>query len=1032
MCIINKFHACSRRAALFLALAGVGALSAGAAKGVVIDQYGLPISSALVTVKGTANSVVTSLDGTFNLGNDRNQTVVVSAPGYQTIEFNIGALKRAADVGDVKIVLSELYVAQKSTIPGLYGPMAANSYVGAESTVYTDEINRTMGYTILPGLVGKMAGLNIMQYRGARTRILESSSSLDLAGWIPKLGQGIYGDNSEYGLSSRGKGVIVYVDGIERDFFSIDPDAVESVSIQKDALSTMFNGMRSSRPVLFITTKNPQSKGFRVSFTGRCGVSSPVKTPKPLSAANYAYLLNEALTNDGRQPLYDREDYYAYLNGNDPLRHPDVDWYGKTLRDHGTSQYYNVNVAGGTKFARFFVNAGYYNENGLFDDLNEGYSTELSSKRYSIDSKIDMRITDDFTAGVSILARLDEGNQPGASGGGYGSLLSDIYGTPNNAYPLQNPNGTWGGNVSFTNNLYAKASESGYIMDATRDLLGMLNLKYDFNRYVKGLSAYAMGSVSVQNRSATFRTLSRPVYEYAVNDEGQIVYNRYGNASPQGNSYTSVATYQQLWGRLGLDYERTFALHSFKLGVGADTRQIINNYDLPALPSNVTESASYDFAKRYFMQVAVTQSYYNRYRPGRRWGNFYAVGAGWDMAQESFMETTRGWLDKLKLRVVYGHTGDGIENSGYYNYYQKYTTNAYGGYGWGSTYGNPWYTYAITPMANPNLTWEKAHKRNVGVDASLLGNRLQLQADYYNDEYYDLLQTRGKNTGLLGTSYPVENIGRQRRSGGEITLTWQDHIGTFNYFITGNWNIEKSRVLYIDEQAQPYDYLVRTGRPVGVTYGLIADGFFTSMEEISNSPVLAGYNNIQPGDIKYRDLNGDGVIDEFDNTVIGGDKPFQYFGLNLGFDWNGVEFSTDWQGVYNRDLYINDGVLTEGFQRIGQHFGQGYELLMGRWTPETASTAILPRLSAGGNPYNHVGSSFWMKNGNFIRCRNLYVGYTLPQTFCRNYLGGVRPKLFANVQNLCTVAGCSWVDPEVGFTSYPLQRTWSVGVNLKF
>lgn len=289
---------------------------------------------------------------------------------------------------------------------------------------------------------------------------------------------------------------------------------------------------------------------------------------------------------------------------------------------------------------------------------------------------------------------------------------------------------------------------------------------------------------------------------------------------------------------------------------------------------------------------------------------------------------------------------------------------------------------------------------------------------------------------MLGTEYPLENIGKTRISGGEISLTWQDNIRDFNYFITANWNIEKSKILFMDEQNQPYDYLRHTGNSANAIYGLIAEGFFNSMDEIKNSAIITGYeDDIKPGDIKYRDLNNDGIIDEFDVTLIGGNKPMQYFGLDLGFSWKGFEVSTSWQGVYNREIYVNDDYLTQGFLSYGTSYTQGYELIMGRWTPETSSTAILPRLSTGGNPYNKGGgynSSFWVKNGNFIRCRNLYLAYTLPQTFCRNYLGGIRPKLFVNVQNLCTIKAYSWDDPEVSFTSYPLQRTWSFGVNIQF
>lgn len=1036
MCNIRNINRRARRAALVLTLSGLCTLSASAVTGVVTDEYGLPIASAQVKIKGSATSVLTDAEGVFDISLTDDKTVCISAPGYQMIEFNIGALKRQKDKDNIKIILPELNVLQSVTVPGVYGNVSAQSYLGSASTVYTDEVNRTIGSTFIPGIVGKMAGLNIEQYRGAPLRQTNAAGE-QVIGYISyQFGKEMYSDNTQYNITSRGLKPIVYVDGIERDFYSLDPDAIESVSIQKDALSTMFNGMRSSRPVLLITTKNPQSRGARVSFTGRFGISNPLKTPRPLSSSQYAYLLNEALQNDGRLPRYDMDDYYGYLQGNDRMLYPDVNWFDNVTRKNSTEQYYNVNVSGGTNFAQYFVNAGFYYSNGMFMNLNDGYDTSLKSKRYSIDSKVKMNITPEFKATVSILARLEEGNQPGGSGSGYSDLLLDIYRTPNNAYPVKNPNGTWGGTVSFDNNLMAKASESGYITDATRDLLGMLKLDYDFNKQVKGLSAYAMGSVTVQDRSATFRTMRQPVYEYSQDPNGNFSYHRYGDIQTQTNQYRSVASYQQLWGKLGVDYERQWGLHHFKAGLSGDTRQNIHNYDLPSLPSNILETASYDYDNKYFAQASVAQSYYNRYANGKRWGTFYAAGLGWDIARENFMSDTRSWLDLLKLRLVYGRTGNGVDNAGYYTYYQTYAYSNIQGYNWGSSSNiNIGHTNANTPMANPDLTWEKADKWDLGLDAAFFGNRLTMQADYYNDKYFDMLQVRGKSIGLLGTTYPLENIGKQRRQGGEISLTWQDHIRDFNYYVTANWNIESTKMLYMDEQKQPYDYLNRTGRPLSAVYGLIADGFFSSMEEIASSPVLEGYDNIQPGDLKYRDVNGDNVIDEFDCMVIGGDKPLQYFGLDFGFDWKGFEFSMNFQGVYNRDLYISDRNLIEGFQTYGQSYGQGYDLLIGRWTPETADRAILPRLSAGGNNYNmggDYGTSFWMKNGNFIRCKNLYIGYTLPQTFCRNYLAGVRPKFFANVQNLFTISGCDWVDPEVSYTSYPIQRTWSMGINLKF
>ncbi|EFI05003.1 LOW QUALITY PROTEIN: outer membrane protein, partial [Bacteroides sp. 1_1_14] len=334
-----------------------------------------------------------------------------------------------------------------------------------------------------------------------------------------------------------------------------------------------------------------------------------------------------------------------------------------------------------------------------------------------------------------------------------------------------------------------------------------------------------------------------------------------------------------------------------------------------------------------------------------------------------------------------------------------------------------------------DLPDEKGNKLNIGVDIALFNNKLQVTADYFNDKYYDLLQARGKSIELIGQNYPDENIAKERWYGGEFSITYQDHVGDFNYYASANWSCEQSKVLYKDEQKVPYEYLRTTGKPKGAIFGLVAEGFFTSQDEITKSPVIEGFNNIQPGDIKYKDQNNDGVINDFDKVMIGGDKPLSYFGIDLGFEWRGLEFSMFWQGVYNKDVLMSDWNLLEGFQTQGQVYGQAYENMLDRWTPETAATATFPRLSAGGNKYNQGngwGSSFWLRSGNYIRLKNVSLGYNLPDSFCRNYLGGARVKVFVSGQNLFTKAANELVDPEVSFGNYPLQRCISTGINVKF
>lgn len=979
--------------------------------GKVMDQLNNPISDVIVSIKGEPAVSLTGADGQFSYEYKEGNVLTFSHPDFLYRE--ITQHKRGENREEQIIYLKNKYVQAQKPVIGPYGESTKkNAFLGSSSTVYTHDLVKPVSSTILQALQGRLTGLNISQYRG--TRLTNS-------------------DNSQFFLSSRGNSPVVVIDGVQRDLFSIDPEAIESVSIQKDALSSLFLGMRSSRGALIITTKNPSRGAFHLSLTGQFGVQRIIKKPEPLSAPQYAYLLNEALSNDNKEIFYDYDDYAKFLDQSSPYTHPDVSWQDQLLKNQSTTQSYNLNVSGGEKVAQYYISLGYHNENGLFrTDPANSYNTNYQFERYMISSKVNINVTEDFTASLTALARLQENNQPGGSGTGYSDLLNTIYTTPNNAYPVRNPNDSWGGNLTFNNNLMAQTIHSGYISDNTRDILGTINLKYNFNKVVKGLSARLIGSVSTQNSATITRTKRAPVYQIKL-EEGATdpSYVMYGFSSPQSNNFSPRNNYQYMYGQFALDYVRRFGKHGIQATLSGDTKNELVNNDLPKVPSNVMESVSYDYGEKYFVQLALTESYYNRYAEGRRWGAFHAIGLGWDLSKEHFLSEVEE-VDQLKLRAVYGKTGNGIDNAGYYDWRQTFEQITTAAYPQGTSMSYGYFTREYGALANPYITWEKAHKMNVGVDASFFNHHLQFSADFYNDKYYDMLQTRGKNIELMGISFPSENIGKVRRYGSEIWLAYEDHAGAFNYFVSANWSIEQSKLLFKDEQDVPFDYLQETGRPVGALFGLVADGFLSAEELANGYPVMEGYENIQPGDVKYVDMNDDGIIDEFDRTVIGGDKPLSYFGANMGFEWRGIEFSMLWQGTYNRDVYLGDRTLTEGFQSIGQSYGQAYKILLNRWTPENTATATLPRLSAGGNDYNHQYSSLWMKSGNFFRLKNIQLGYNLPENICRRYLGGASVKIFVNGQNLFTKSAINWVDPEVSFTSAPLQQCVSTGINFKF
>jgi len=1024
--------------------------------GMIIDQFGRPVSGAEIAVKKSGFKTFSNEEGTFNLDPAQGNTIIVTHPAYMAKEIKLPqeTLNKAAsaqpDTIAFKIRIAEKLFKNPETIDVVYGTRDKKSFLGSEATIYTDQMTTTLSSNIIASFAGRLPGLLSLQTKGMRSSMVGNNYDLDIfVGHRPILNVGGYGDNTEFNVTSRGLSPIVVIDGVQRDFYSLDPENIESISIQKDALSTMSLGMRSSRPILVITTKKPVDTGFQISFTGKFGIQKPLKTLKPLSSDQYVYLLNEALQNDGKEAAYSYDDYIRYRDQTSPYTHPNTDWYDAVLRDHSTIQSYTLNANGGGKVAQYFVSLGYLEENGLFRSSKiDNYETNARLQRYLITSRVNINVTDDFKVDVSLMGRIEDGNQPGAT---TNEILSGVFETPNFASPVYNPNGTYGGNVSWSNNLLSKTINSGYIKDNRRDGMAAITMKYDFGKFVKGLSATIRGNITTQSISALERSKTGLVYEYTPSPiEGNPgSYEYFGVIKNQSNEFKSVGNYQQMYGQIAVDYQTSIGKHNISGGIFGDLREELLNYDLPKRPANLNMNAKYNYDMKYFAEISGSRSYFNRYRPGKRWGNFFAVGLGWDMSREDFLADA-DWLNQLKIRAVYGNTGNGVDNTGYYDWRQAYGSgNEYvKSYVLGYSYGKTSLTGVSeidNKLSNWNLSWERAHKINIGADISLLNNKIQISADFYRDKYYDLLQTRGKSIELIGLNYPSENIGKNLFTGADISITYQDNIADFNYFVSANWSIQKGKVLFMDEQDTRNDFNRRTGHSPGVRFGYIADGFFKTQEEIDDPKTakLANFD-IRPGDLKFADLDNNGVIDEFDQTVIANDKPISYFGFNLGFEYHGFEVSALVQGVYNRDIYLPDA----GFAYVQPFFGksgsysQAYENALGRWTPETAETATFPRLNNAGSGvgfgllagYNTKNeSSFWVKSGNFIRLKNVSVAYTLPDSFSRNYLGGLRIKIFVNGQNLLTKSSYEDLDPEVlNFASYPNMRGFNTGINIKF
>lgn len=897
------------------------------------------------------------------------------------------------------------YLKPKSSIPVIFGKQRKEQVLQSYGLISGQELQQFPVAQIEAGLYGKFAGLFLQQYSGKP------------------------GDDAPV-MSLRGRNPLVLIDGIARDITSIDPEQIATVSLLKDALATSIYGMRGSDGVVLIETRKGTVAPRRISFTAQTAIQKQLSLPSFLNAADYATLFNEALVNENKQPIYSAEAIEKYRNGSDPIGFPNVDWYSTIMKDQATLQRYNLNFSGGNKVARYFVDLDYLGQDGFLvsDPKRNSYETSNSFKRYGFRTNIGVDLTKNLLLALNIFGRIRNGNEPGGLGINlFGSdvIYNNLLQTPNNAYPVLNPDGTFGGNQQFQNNLYGQVVGSGYRPSYNRNLGVDLSLRQKLDVILPGLYAQGKLSYNTYYSEQIFRNKSFAVYQYVNNPGAEPTITKFGTDGSQSNSSIVDLTNRQSYGELMIGLDRTFGKHEINTSLNFNSDDYVVGSDLNLTNTALAGRFQYNYAKKYFAEVVASYMGMNLYPENQRWGLFPAIGLGWDIAKEDFMKTAG--LNSLKLRGTYGKTGNN-NGAGYYVYRQFYNSS-------GSVYfGNPATSGSSMiegTLANPGVTWESANKFNIGADLAAFDQKLQLSLEYYNNTYYDLLQQRGTNaSAILGNNRPLENIGKRTYSGVELTAGYYGKSEKVNWFVNGNASLAKSKLDDIDEVIRPYEWMKRTGQPVNQIYGMVADGFFRDQTEIDRSAKIDGYKPV-PGDIKYKDLNGDGVINVFDEQAIGNTKPMVFYGLTAGFNFKGFEFSMVWNGVANRDILVNGAGTYEFLATPNGGYGQAFAHHLERWTPGTAAKATYPRLSVGSNVNNQRSSSFWLKNGSYLRLKNVELAYSLPQNWI-SFMKMDRARIFVNGNNLLTITKLDRVDPEVYVWNYPTQRVFNIGVNVQF
>ena len=821
-----------------------------------------------------------------------------------------------------------------------------------------------------------------------------------------------------------GTGLFIVIDGFqstEAYFQQLTPQEIESITLLKDASATAIYGSKGANGVLLITTKRGTSDKIKINFSIQSGFQQPLRLPEFLGAYDYATLYNEALVNDGKSPFYTPMDLEAYKTGNDPIFHPDVDWYGTILRKAAPITNYNFTASGSNEYFRYFVLLNVLDDRSLYRKAGNDFTKNGTYTRYNFRTNIDVKLSKRLQGAVTLGGTIEDKTNPGTSENTSGmfDLMSSI--APN-AFPVYVSTGMYGGNSMYSNPL-GDLMQTGYTSYNGRSLQAIFQLKGDLGFITPGLSVN--GAVGFNTYFKSYSKKSRQYARYSVDRDNadEIIYTTYGQNTSLAGDESSSSQWRDYSLQASLNYNRTFnGLHNIDaIYLGSYNDYVVTGTDLSYKNIAMGGRVTYSYDKRYIGEFSFGYNGTENFPKGHRFGFFPAGSLGWILSNEAFLKGNP-ILNYLKLRASYGIVGN--DNIGGIRYmFDQY----YDGYGYHLGNSNNVQDGLVQgKLANPDVTWEKEKKFNVGFEATLV-NKIDVSFDYFIQKRSNILSQPYRTVpDYLGISRPDINIGKVGNKGLETSIRYNG-IGKkdLTYFVETSLWYAKNKVVYNAEAIQENEYLYGTGRIVGQPFVLEAIGFFKDEDDILKSPTQT-FTDVRPGDIKYKDQNKDGKIDSNDYYPIGyTSMPQITLGLHGGITFKGFDMDIFFQGAANRTVYCG-GKYYHAFQNDAKVSS----IALGRWTPETAETATYPRLSSENNLNNYQASSFWQKNGNFLKLRSLEIGYTLPFQLSRK-INLEKVRIFANGTNLFSLDHMDgFTDPET-MSGYPALRTISFGLSIQ-
>ena len=1004
--------------------------------GIVTDENKEPVIGANVSVKDVPGlGTITDLNGRYVIKVEPYNRFEFSYIGYQSQEVLI------KNQSKVNIVLKEdvTNAIDEVVITGT-GAQTKLTQTGAITTVNVDHLKANPSSSIVNTLAGNVAGVLAMQTSGQPGKNVSEF-------WI----RGI----STFGASTS---AYVLVDGFERSMDEINIEDIESFSVLKDASATAIYGSKGANGVVLITTKHGKAGKINITAKAETTYNMRTITPEFENGVNYAIFLNEARITRNYEPVYQPEELDIIRLGLDPDLYPNVDWMDLLLKEGAWQHRVNLNMNGGGNTARYFVSFSYLDEQGMYNtdsSLKGDYNTNADYRRYNYRMNTDIDITKSTLLKLGVSGYLSKRNSPGLGD-------SDVWGELFGYTPIRTPVLYSNGYVPAVGtgnktNPWVAATQTGFNENWKNTIQTNVTLEQKLDFITKNLKFVGRFGYDTYNDN-TIKRHKWPeqwLAERARNEEGELVFKKISGAGNMAQESSSSGNRREFLD-LTLNWNRAFKAHhpsaTLKYTQDAFVKTVALGDDLKEGVSRRNQALAgrfaYNYNYRYFVDFNFGYNGSENFAKGHRFGFFPAYSLAWNIAEEKIIKKHLKWMNMFKLRYSYGKVGSDKLKIGdtTYRFPYLYTIKDDGnGWTW-SDYGSPDNVYTgmqYTQLASNNVTWEIATKHDAGVDLSLFNDKFTATVDYFHEQRDGIYMERNYLPGIVGVNtYPKANVGSGRSKGFDGNFAYKQKIGKVNLTVRGNFTYSKNEILEKDEENAVYPYQKEAGYRVNQAKGLIALGLFKDYDDIRNSPQQTNWGKVQPGDIKYKDVNGDGIINGSDEVAIGATtKPNLIYGFGISAQWKGFDFNAHFQGAGKSSFFIN-GPTVYAFN--GSQWGNVLtNLVKDRYVDaETAATlgipanenpnASYPRLSYGGNDNNYRASTYWLRDGSYLRLKTLEVGYTLPKSIV-NKIRFNKIRVFFIGTNILTFAKFKEWDPEMGSSNgekYPLAKTFTLGLTV--